>query len=320
MKDIKQLGTFVYQNEKVNGTNVKSYLGIPYARAGRFSMPQMIDKYQTQVVNSGIGMCFPQNKVPPLINIFLKNPMMRKEILTENDKTDENAFVLNIWTSDTLHKKPVLVFIHGGGFTYGSGTTPLYNGRYLAAKGIVVVTINYRLSAPGFIPVMIEGKLSVNRGFFDQQCALKWVRQNISAFGGDSNNITLMGQSAGGLSVSMHMLNEESSKQFDKLIVCSAGANKCMDLEQAEKFANSFLKKNRLNNPKELLQIPWKKLVKFKMPLELLATPTIDGVFVKEDAKVLMERGGFSPKPVMLGTTGDELKMIDNKSWYKAMG
>ena len=314
------LGTFVYEIENVAGINVQRFLGIPYAEAERFGMPQMLESYGEQVINSGEGMCFPQNKVPPLINIFLKNPMMRKEILTDTDKTDESAFVLNIWTSSIQGKKPVLVFIHGGGFTYGSGTTPLYNGKYLAAKDIVVVTINYRLSAPGFIPVMLEGKLSANRGFFDQQCALKWVRQNISSFGGDAANITLMGQSAGGLSVSTHMMSEESSKYFDKLIVCSAGVNECMTLDKAKGVARGFLRENGLSSTEELLSLSANKLIKLKHPLALLSSPVIDGELLKDDARVLMEQGAFSPKPVMLGTTEDELEMINNKSWYRGLG
>lgn len=318
--ELSDFGQFICENEIVNGIAVRSFLGIPYAKAERFGMPKMLSGYKDKPVNSGIGLRFPQNDVPPIMNLFLKNPMLRKELLTNKDKTDENAFVLNIWTSDTDGKKPVLVFIHGGGFTYGSGTTPVYNGKYLAAEGIVVVTVNYRLCAPGFIPVMVDGKLSVNRGFFDQQCALKWVRRNITFFGGDCSNITLMGQSAGGLSASIHMMSEESSKLFDKLIVCSAGANDCMTLERAEQIANSFLKQNHLSEPSELSSLPWKKLIRLKMPLELLSTPVVDGVFLKDDAKRLMERGDFPPKPVMLGTTGDELKMIDNKSWYKGLG
>ena len=322
MKQLKQLelGTFICDNEYIDGIPVQSFLGVPYAKAERFGMPEIIDTYKNSPVNSGIGLRFPQNDVPPLLNLFLKNPMMRKEILTNKDKTDENAFILNIWTSGFMEKKPVLVFIHGGGFTYGSGTTPLYNGRYLASKDIVVVTINYRLSEPGFIPVKINGKLSVNRGFFDQQCALKWVRKNITFFGGDNSNITLMGQSAGGLSVSTHMMSEESSKYFDKLIVCSAGANDCMTLEQADRLAHSFLKQNKLSSSEELLSMSFKKLIRPKMPLSLLATPVIDGVLLKDDAKNIMKSGNFSPKPVMLGTTEDELKMVDNKSWYKGLG
>ncbi|HHW94623.1 MAG TPA: carboxylesterase family protein [Mogibacterium sp.] len=314
------LGEFIYEKETINGNDIYSFLGIPYAKAETFGMPKITDNYGDKIINSGLGMRFPQNDVPPFINFLMKNPMMRKEILTINDKTDENAFVLNIWTSDIETKKPVLVFIHGGGFTYGSGTTPLYNGKYLAAKGIVVVTINYRLSAPGFIPVVIDGKLSANRGFFDQQCALKWVRKNISSFGGDTKNITLMGQSAGALSASMHLKSKESSENFDKMIICSGGTNDCLSEEEAEKIANSFLKRNRIDNTEMLLSLPWKKLIKLKMPLEVLSSPVIDGDFLKDDPKKAMETGEFSPKIVMIGSTGDEMKMVDNKSWYKALG
>ena len=80
------------------------------------------------------------------------------------------------------------------------------------------------------------------------------------------------------------------------------------------------MQKNALSEPQELLSLPWKKLIRLKMPLGLLATPVIDGVFLKDDARHIMARGEFSPKPVMLGTTEDELKMINNKSWYKGLG
>ena len=131
------------------------------------------------------------------MNRFLKMPMMRPEILTNTDKTSDDAFVLNIWTSGTEEKKPVLVFLHGGGFTYGSGTTPLYHGKYLAAKGIVVVTVNYRLGIAGYLPVVkADGTFSANRGFYDQQCALRWVRKHIALFGGDENFLSRAGRCA----------------------------------------------------------------------------------------------------------------------------
>ena len=128
-----------------------------------------------------------------------------------------------------------------------------------------------------------------------------------------------MGQSAGGLSVSIHMMSEESTKYFDKLIVCSAGANECMNLETAEKVASGFLK---IIDYQVLMNYctSRQKLIKLKMPLALLATPVIDCVLLKDDARGLMKRGAFSPKPVMLGTTEDELEMVNNKSWYKALG
>lgn len=317
---LKNIEDFIYQKENIGGTEVLTILGIPYAKAQPFGMPQMIETYENRPINRGIGLRFPQRDVPPLINRFLKNPMMRKEILTNGDKTDQDAFVLNIWTNTCPEKKPVLVFIHGGGFTYGSGTTPLYNGKYLASKGLVVVTINYRLGVSGFVPVIDEnGHLNANRALYDQQCALKWIRKNISNFGGDEDNITLMGQSAGGFCVSSHMMNKESSKYFDKLIVCSAGLGESMTKEEAIRTSDKLLKDNNLSSYSELVNLPFKKLIKLKIPLDSLAKTVIDGNFFKDDARVLMEKGDFLAKPVMLGTTGDEMEMINIKSWYKAL-
>ncbi len=315
-----KLGNFIYDTEIVKGSEIKSFLGIPYAESERFGMPRLINDYAQDPVNTGKGMRFPQSNVPVLLNFFMKNPMMRPEILTDTDVTSDNAFHLNIWTQSTEGKRPVLVFIHGGGLTYGSGTTPLYSGKYLAAKGIVAVTINYRLGAPGFIPVKIDGALSVNRGFYDQQCAIRWVRENIALFGGDENNITLMGQSAGGLSASTHMMSEESCKYFDKLIVMSAGNNRSLTMEQADKIADNFLKNNNIKNWVSFYKMPWKKLIRLKMPLMLLTSPYIDGLLLKKSAYEILANAEFAYKPVMLGTTGDEMEMINNKSWYKGLG
>ena len=314
-------GAFTAQIDHTLEKEIEAYLGIPYARAEAFELPELVDSYSEMPANGGLGLRFPQQDVPPLMNRFLKMPMMRPEILTNTDKTYEDAFVLNIWTHGTEVKKPVLVFIHGGGFAYGSGTTPLYNGRYLAAKGIVVVTVNYRLGIAGFLPVVkADGTLSANRGFYDQQCALWWVRNHIALFGGDENNITLMGQSAGGLSAFTQMLSIESPRYFDKLIVCSAGEPKCLTKGRALAIWEDFKQKNHISSAKQLMALSGKKLLKYRMPLEITSSPVMDGKLLPEDACVVMTEGHFPIKPVMIGSTGDEMKMVDNKSWYKKLG
>ena len=315
------IGEFTAQMDLILGKEVEAYLGIPYAKAEAFGLPESVDSYTKKPANTGYGVRFPQRDVPPLMNHFMKMPMMRPEILTNADKTSEDAFVLNIWTSGTEEKKPVLVFLHGGGFTYGSGTTPLYNGRYLAAKGIVTVTVNYRLGIAGFLPVVkADGTFSANRGFYDQQCALMWVRKHIALFGGDENNITLMGQSAGALSAFTQMLSIESPQYFDKLIVCSAGEPACMTKDRALAIWEDFKKKNRISSAEQLMAMSGKKLLKYVMPLEIISSPVLDGVLLSEDTPSAMAEGRFPVKPVLVGSTGDEMKMVDNKSWYKKMG
>ena len=119
----------------------------------------------------------------------------------------EDCLYLNVWTpkADANAKLPVMVWIHGGAYVFGSGAVPLYSGAPLASKGAVIVTINYRLAQLGFFAHPALEKESpggpANFGLFDQIAALKWVQQNIGAFGGDPGNVTIFGQSAGGKSV-----------------------------------------------------------------------------------------------------------------------
>ncbi|MBW8882670.1 MAG: carboxylesterase family protein, partial [Asticcacaulis sp.] len=117
----------------------------------------------------------------------------------------EDCLYLNVWTpADRGEKRPVLVWVHGGAFTSGSGAVPIYNGAALARKGIIVVTFNYRLGVYGFLAdaqLTAEAGASGNYGLMDQVAALQWVHDNIAAFGGDPDRVTVAGQSAGALSV-----------------------------------------------------------------------------------------------------------------------
>jgi len=125
----------------------------------------------------------------------------------------EDCLSLNVWRpagADPDSTLPVMVFIHGGGFESGSGSIPLYSGAYLSAsQGVIVVTINYRLGAMGFLAGY--GGLSGNYGLLDQQLALQWVQDNIAGFGGDPRTVLLFGESAGAMSTGLHMLSIPSS-------------------------------------------------------------------------------------------------------------
>src|SRR4029079_11715187 len=118
-------------------------------------------------------------------------------------------------------KRPVLVWIHGGGFTQDASRN--YDGSKLAANGVVVVTINYRLGALGFLahPALASrtGGSAGNYGLMDQQAALRWVRRNVAQFGGDPHNVTIAGQSAGGVSVLAHLVSRGSRGLFRRAIV-----------------------------------------------------------------------------------------------------
>jgi para-nitrobenzyl esterase len=144
----------------------------------------------------------------------------------------EDCLYLNVWTpkAQAAAKLPVLVFIHGGGYDSGSGDVPIYEGEGLAKKGVVAVTINYRLGVIGFLvhPELSKesGKnASGNYGLLDQIAALKWVQANIAAFGGDPNRVTIAGQSAGGGSVLSLIASPLARGLFHRAIVQSGGAS-----------------------------------------------------------------------------------------------
>lgn len=158
----------------------------------------------------------------------------------EPQEQSEDCLFLNIWTPGTDNAaRPVMVWIHGGAFTLGSGSDGLYNGAMLASRGdVVVVTINYRLGALGFLhlPALEES----NFGMRDQVAALGWVRDHIANFGGDPSNITIFGESAGGMSVSSLMGSPEAQGLFHKAIPQSGAGHHGIEDAQAVSHSEQF--------------------------------------------------------------------------------
>ncbi len=146
--------------------------------------------------------------------------------VTGEVKQSEDCLQLNVWTPANFKpgaKLPVMVFIHGGSFTGGSGTTPLYDGSHFAGRGVVLVTVNYRLGRLGFFahPALSAeqtGQPLANYGMMDNLAALKWVQANIAAFGGDPNNVTAFGESAGGILINDLMASPKAQGLFAKAI------------------------------------------------------------------------------------------------------
>ena len=139
----------------------------------------------------------------------------------------EDCLFLNVWAKQGASNAPVMVWIHGGALTTGSGSEPMYDGTKLAERGVVVVSINYRLGVLGYLahPLLSaesNGNISGNYGLLDQIEALRWVKRNIAAFGGDPSNVTIAGESAGGLSVMYLMASPPARGLFHKAIAQSA--------------------------------------------------------------------------------------------------
>ncbi len=299
------------------GNTVFEIHSIPYARAERFEKPVLIEDYPAgQPINKKETLCFPQHGYPRLVKRFMKQHMMRPEFLPKKDVQTEDAFVLNIWTDDLTGRKPVAVFIHGGG--EGSGTVPIYSGGHLAEHGVVAVTITYRVGNFGYMPFFEKDRMSANLAYYDQQAALIWIRNNIQHFGGDPENITLMGHCAGGLASLYHLLNPVSSKQFDRLILFSGYLPHIIPRWKAEKQFGKWLKQQKLKNPGKLRKVKAKALLEKHTPIA--QGDLIDGDFFTEDPEKLLEKGEFPSMPILLGTNADELSMFRLPMYHKPMG
>ncbi|MCJ7743252.1 MAG: carboxylesterase family protein, partial [Dehalococcoidales bacterium] len=177
-----------------------------------------------------------------------QNPMEIQIIAPpEPEPQDEDCLYLNIWTPGLDDaRRPVMVWIHGGGFTSGSGSSLAYNGRILSTRGnTVIVTINYRLGALGFLNLseVTGGKIPAtgNEGLLDQAFALEWVRDNIAAFGGDPDNVTIFGESAGGMSVGALLGMPKARGLFHKAIPQSGAAHSVNSMERAVRITKALL-------------------------------------------------------------------------------
>ena len=202
-------------------------MGVPFAAPPvgdlRWKAPQPVAAWE------GVRACV----TPPASAIQAPpKPFMcwSKEFMAPESPLREDCLYLNVWTTakTAQDKMPVMVWIHGGAFTGGSGTVPLYDGEAMSRKGVVFVTINYRLGILGFLAhpelsAESELKTSGNYGILDQIAALKWVKENIAAFGGDPNNVTIDGQSAGAFSVNMLVVSRLAKGLFQKAIAQSGG-------------------------------------------------------------------------------------------------
>ncbi|KAA9111549.1 carboxylesterase/lipase family protein [Microbacterium rhizomatis] len=146
----------------------------------------------------------------------------------------DDYLTLNVWTPDLWGSAPVMVFIHGGAFSTGSGSVSIYDGARFARDGVVLVTINYRLGVDGFL---WTGEGVPNLGLLDQVAALEWVRDNIAAFGGDPGNITIFGESAGAMSVCTLMVMPRAKGLFHRAIAESGAGVSAISPESAKKVA-----------------------------------------------------------------------------------
>jgi para-nitrobenzyl esterase len=253
----------------------------------------------------------------------MQDPMMLA-IQQAPPAASEDCLYLNVWTraqrsSDRL---PVMVWIYGGGFAIGTTAAAVYDGTRLTEKGVVVVSLAYRVGAFGFLahPELSResGKGSGNYGVQDMVAGLEWVRDNIAAFGGDPNNVTIFGESAGGIAVSMLAASPYAKGLFDKVISESGGSfapsRRAMEggqnvptLAVAETMGRDFLGKLGATTIAAARALPAQRIVEAQGPgLAGGFWPVDDGDVLPGDQYVLYSQGRFNDTPVLIGTNSDE--------------
>lgn len=238
----------------------------------------------------------------------------------------EDCLTLNVWTpAERAEQRPVMVWIHGGGFNNGSGTAALYDGTNLAKRGVVVVTINYRVGRPGFFdhPALAAerdpGEPGGNYGMMDIVAALEWVRANAAVFGGDPGNVTVFGESAGGAAVTRLMISPGARGLFHKAVVQSGlGRDSGVPLDAPSAIGGQSLQDRGVAFARTVGATTADELR--AIPAEALLTPApnfyggdnlvIDGRLVTEDVEAAFAAGREAPVPLIIGTNSAEFWWI----------
>jgi para-nitrobenzyl esterase len=235
----------------------------------------------------------------------------------------EDCLSLNVWTPSLRPPAlaPVMVWIHGGGFVNGSGTAALYDGAALARQGVVVVTINYRLGRFGFFahPALTKeaaGGPVANYGLMDQIAALEWVRRNIAAFGGDPGNVTIVGESAGGISINRLMTAPPAQGLFHKAVAQSGlGSEQPLALDKAEAEGGAFAAKLGVSgdDTAALRALPAETIIGAGDP-DIAAGfgPILDGRYVIGRVDTLFAAGRQAKVPYLVGSNALEFP------WFSA--
>ncbi|MEL7197925.1 MAG: carboxylesterase/lipase family protein [Pseudomonadota bacterium] len=246
---------------------VDAFLGVPYAAPPvgerRFRAPEPSESWTGIADATGYGAPCMQLYTPsgPRTTDLTRQMQAIFPTFTETKTDNEDCLFLNVWTPDAASgKRPVMVWFHGGGYAYGSGGWPAYNGRNLADKGdVVVVTVNHRLNAFGYLNLRERfGENfaeSGNVGNLDLVRALEWVRDNIASFGGDPDNVTIMGESGGGSKVSHLMAMPAADGLFHKAIVQSGPGVTSGKPEEAADYADAILDKAGVETVEQLRAI-----------------------------------------------------------------
>ncbi|MBR5655743.1 MAG: carboxylesterase family protein [Prevotella sp.] len=287
--------------EGIEEDGVKKFLGVPFAQAPvgdlRWKAPQPVQAWE------GIREAKAFSDDPMQPNIF-------GDMNFRGSGRSEDCLYLNIWTTakTTADGLPVLIYFNGGGLMAGSGSEPRYDGSSIAKEGVIGVTANYREGVFGFfahpeLTAASDYKGSGNFGFLDQVAAIKWVKENIAAFGGNPDRITIVGESAGSFSVSLLMCSP-LSKDLIAGAMLSSGAEvlpyEPSTQADADAAGVALLKEAGIASLADAMAIDADSLQKM-LPPRGMANVVLDGYFMSESADAVFEKGQQAQVPLLAG-------------------
>jgi para-nitrobenzyl esterase len=311
-KKVKTEAGFV-QGQHDPATGITAFKGIPFAAPPvgdlRWRAPQPAAAWEGVKECTRFAASAMQNTPRPF-------SMWTQEFIAPAEPLSEDCLYLNVWTgaASAAEKRPVIVYIYGGGFSSGSGAVPIYDGEELAKKGVVFLTVNYRVGVFGFLAhpeltAEAEHAASGNYGLLDQIAALEWVQRDIEAFGGDPDNVTIAGQSAGAFSVNFLVASPLTRGLIHRAIAESGGAvlptsrfAEAVPLADAEAAGTAFAESLNASSLAELRKLPADTLLAANGP----GRPIVDGYVIQEPVYDCLAAGRQNDVPLLLGWNEDE--------------
>lgn len=295
------------------------FKGIRFATAERFAYPRKITHWEGTYQADTFGPASYQESafVEPNPDDFYQKEFYNGETCTYS----EDCLFLNIWAPKSADNAPVLVYVHGGAFNHGYSYEKPFDGAAYCKKGVIVVTVSYRLCALGYLalPELQDENGHVgNYALFDLMAALSWIQDNIRSFGGDPSRVTLSGQSAGAMSVQLLCVSPLTDGLFHRAIMFSGGgvaqkSHYTKTLENQYALGRQFMERLGVQSAEELKQVDVKTLtleflnMSSELQGEWFCTPVIDGYFLPESEYELAQKGLQKNIPYMLGTTSEDI-------------
>ena len=308
-------GTLQGTAGRVAGT--AAYKGIRYATAGRWEYPKQVTHWEGVYDATRYGNCSYQprafyNEEENLKKVFYYNEFRKGETYTYS----EDCLFLNVFTPEDAgegDKLPVLIYIHGGGFTGGYGHEKHFDGPVWPTKGVIGVTLNYRLGPMGFVclpQLQEEAGFTGNYGLYDQMTAIQWVKDNIAAFGGDPENMTIMGQSAGAASVQLQCYSPLTDGLFQKAVMssgCGLGSMMSGTVEKSCAFWQAVMERCGCKTLEAFRALPAEQLFEAWQSGKKEIKGGAAAAFPVKDGRFMVE--GAAPKdiPYMAGSTSHDM-------------